>query len=897
MKFKTALLIVSILFLQVELYADGCNNGAFSTIQNCNTPLQVCFNPGGTSDQPPDTQYTWDWGDGTTTTYCCTANNTCHTFPATGNYTVTLTLDVDLGWWGGGHKICVSSAVVPVTVTPPPVLTITDPPGVCPPGTIDITAPSVTAGSTGGGTLTYWMDAGATIPCVNPSAITSAGTYYINATIPEGCNDIQPVVVAFYPIPVLNITDPPAVCSPGTVDITTASVTAGTTGTGIFSYWTDIAATIPLGSPSAVATGGTYYIKITTSAGCTDIKPVTITIKPLPPSNAGPDITICTGTTGNIGTAPTAGYTYSWAATTGLNDATVSDPTVTLTNAGTGPTTTTYVVITTDNGCFTSDDVTVTVNPMPSADAGLDQIICANTSAVLAGVLGGAAISGTWSGGAGTFNPNATALTASYTPNAAEIIAGSVTLTLTTDDPSGPCPSVNDQMLITINPFAVVDAGPDQVICNGNTVTLAGIVSGSATSGTWTGGAGTYNPNNTTANAVYTPTLTEANGGAVTLTFTTDDPAGPCPAVNDQMLITINQIPTANAGSEQYVCSGTVIILGGSIGGTATSGTWSGGNGTFSPNNTTLNASYTASTAEFAAGSVELTLTTNDPAGPCSSSSSNVTLHFYQNPVVDFFVDFPAGCPIHCVNFTNLSSVAGGDTIASWNWSFGDGSPNSNIQDPSHCFSESGSYDIKLIATSNHGCTTFLNNPLMIHVFYVPVAEFNPTPIHATVLEPTVTFNNQSSTDVNYWHWTFGDGDTMAPHTSSPIHIYPNISSSSYWVTLIVSNADGCLDTVQHEIFIGPEFTFFIPNAFSPNADGINDFFFGSGIGIIKYDLWVFDRWGNMIFHGNELNDKWDGKANNGSDIAQMDVYVWKVELTDVFNKKHNYIGTVTLVK
>jgi len=185
----------------------------------------------------------------------------------------------------------------------------------------------------------------------------------------------------------------------------------------------------------------------------------------------------------------------------------------------------------------------------------------------------------------------------------------------------------------------------------------------------------------------------------------------------------------------------------------------------------------------------------------------------------------------------------------------------------------------------------------MIHVFDVPVAEFLPTPSHPSVLDPTVTFNNQSSTDVNYWHWTFGDGDTMAPHVSSPVHLYPNSSSSSYWVTLIVSNADGCLDTVLHEIFIGPEFTFFIPNAFTPNADGINDFFFGSGIGIIKYDLWVFDRWGNMIFHGNELNDKWDGKANSGSDIAQQDVYVWKVELTDVFNKKHNYIGTVTLVK
>ncbi|MGZ6537908.1 MAG: T9SS type B sorting domain-containing protein [Bacteroidia bacterium] len=110
-------------------------------------------------------------------------------------------------------------------------------------------------------------------------------------------------------------------------------------------------------------------------------------------------------------------------------------------------------------------------------------------------------------------------------------------------------------------------------------------------------------------------------------------------------------------------------------------------------------------------------------------------------------------------------------------------------------------------------------------------------------------------------------------------------------------NSYGCTAYVQHDIVVGPEFTFYIPNAFTPNGDGVNDFFFGTGIGIDTYDLYIFDRWGNMIFHGHDLNDMWNGKANGGSEIAQQDVYVWKVKLTDVFGKKHNYIGTVTLVK
>ena len=91
--------------------------------------------------------------------------------------------------------------------------------------------------------------------------------------------------------------------------------------------------------------------------------------------------------------------------------------------------------------------------------------------------------------------------------------------------------------------------------------------------------------------------------------------------------------------------------------------------------------------------------------------------------------------------------------------------------------------------------------------------------------------------------------------------------------------------------------TFYIPNAFSPNGDKINDYFYGSGVGVIKYDLWIFDRWGDMVFHAKDINDKWDGKSNGGSSESQIDTYVWKVTLTDVFDKEHNYTGIVSIVK
>ncbi|HEY0030874.1 MAG TPA: PKD domain-containing protein, partial [Bacteroidia bacterium] len=244
---------------------------------------------------------------------------------------------------------------------------------------------------------------------------------------------------------------------------------------------------------------------------------------------------------------------------------------------------------------------------------------------------------------------------------------------------------------------------------------------------------------------------------------------------------------------------------------------------------------------------------------------------------------------------TDLSTIAAG-TITSWSWSFGDGT-SSVLQNPSHCYPISGSYNVGLTVTSNNGCSSTLIINQFIDVFLKPNAEFTPNPNPASVFNGDITMNNGSSSDVNYWYWDFGDGDTLAPWTSSPVHTFPTSNPGIYNVTLIVHNADGCYDTVVHPVEVGPEFTFFIPNCVTPNDDGVNDFFFGDGVGIVKYDIWIFDRWGMEIFHGKYLYDKWDGRANDGKDIAQQDVYVWKVRLTDVFDRKHNYIGTVTIVK
>ena len=356
---------------------------------------------------------------------------------------------------------------------------------------------------------------------------------------------------------------------------------------------------------------------------------VQLTINPAATVNAGVDQVVCASSPqvplqGSLGGAAASG---TWSGGTGSfspgRSALNATYTPSAAEIAAGGLTLTLITNDPAGPCVAvSDQVQLTISPMATVNAGLDQVVCASSpQAQLQGSLGGAATSGTWSGGAGSFSPSASALNATYSPSAAEIAAGGVTLTLTTDDPTGPCSAVSGQLRITINPMATVNAGLDQVVCASSPqAQLQGSLGGAATTGTWSGGAGSFSPSASAPNATYTPSAGEIAAGGVTLTLTSNDPTGPCAAVSDQVQVTISPMATVNAGLDQVVCtSNPQVQLQGSLGGAATSGTWSGGAGSFSPGASALNATYSPSAPEIAAGGVTLTLTTDDPAGPCSA--------------------------------------------------------------------------------------------------------------------------------------------------------------------------------------------------------------------------------------------------------------------------------------
>ena len=107
------------------------------------------------------------------------------------------------------------------------------------------------------------------------------------------------------------------------------------------------------------------------------------------------------------------------------------------------------------------------------------------------------------------------------------------------------------------------------------------------------------------------------------------------------------------------------------------------------------------------------------------------------------------------------------------------------------------------------------------------------------------------------------------------------------------------MDTVSHPVCIGPDASIYVPNAFTPDGDGKNETFFPVCIGMDpdQFEMWIYDRWGNMIFFTDDLNKGWDGRVQGHSEIAQIDTYVWKIKATDLTGKQFNQLGKVSLIK
>jgi PKD repeat protein len=426
--------------------------------------------------------------------------------------------------------------------------------------------------------------------------------------------------------------------------------------------------------------------------------------------------------------------------------------------------------------------------------------------------------------------------------------------------------------------------------------------------------------NTATASVTYPP-------GTYNATLTITSSAG-CTATIPKPL-TVGGFPTG-AFTPTSPCLGTATTLvDGSLavtGDPIASWSWSMPGGTpTTASSTTASATHNATTTYPTSGTHTVTLIVTSSQG-CKDTIDQQVLVY--NPPVANFSKPDSGCAPVCVGYNDLSTSTDG-TINAWQWTFPGGSPGTSTSAaPTNiCYNTPGTYSVSLIVTTSYGCKDTIKLP-MIEVFPWPKAEFCVAPSVAPTTDPVFNFCDMWSSDVVQWSWNFGDNDSDKVNTD-PIHNYSATATEndfySYQICIRVKNVHGCWDTTCHTVELIPEFTFYIPNTFTPNGDFVNEMFYGKCRGVKEYNIWVFDRWGNQLWdcHKEDKNTNWDSDASipkeeglasackwngvvvqggmdmggNSRQLAQEDVYVWKVKLTDIFNKKHTYIGHVNIVK
>lgn len=709
----------------------------------------------------------------------------------------------------------------------------------------------------------------------------SAATYQVTVTDANGCTS-QSLVTITEPTDIsISITNQVNVSCNGACDgLATASATGGTAP---YLYtWQ------PTGGAGATATNlcdGTYQVKISDANGCLDSIPVVITEpQELLLSYTSTDA-YCGDPTGTGIITPTGGtppYTYNWP---------VGNSPTSNSNSGL-PIGTHTVIVTDDNGCFKTIDVVINDQPGPTIDS------ITFVAPTCFGLSNGSATVHV-SGGtiAGGYNFIWDDPSAQVSQTAIALPAGTYCVTVTDDN------GCTAAACVTVTEPSELLPVPDipRTICYGDSTQVWANAQGGTLPYTidWVGGVFPQNavgphtviPLTTTD---YCFTITDANGCI--------SPAG-CVTITVTPPLELDLTPDVD------ICDGDSITL-------VANGT--GGNGdpyTFNwyesnyPGGTLLHTDSGGTGSSFTVNPSSATWYYVVLDDGCSLEAvDSVLVSLNDTPLLLINVPDSAGCAPFTANFTSNTDIA-----VSYDWDFDcDGvvDLSGNFPSPDWTYQQSGFYDVCVTAYSADGCTTTVVVPQMIEVYPVPVADFTFTPNVTTFLNPTIYFSN-TSTGEDHYSWDFGDGTTLSGTdtaytwnntgdtftVANPVHTYQD--TGYFNVTLTVTNSFGCTDMVTYQVYIEGDYIIFAPSAFTPNGDGVNDVWFPKGIGISdnNYDLFIFNRWGELIFESHDKNFGWDGKVKGTDTDAKLDVYVYLIRTVDHQGEAHEYIGHITLVR
>lgn len=763
--------------------------------------------------------------------------------------------------------------------------------------------------------------------------VTTAGTYSVTVSDASGCTGTAQATVIVSNNPTPTIT--------GNTNICAGSSTTLDAGSGYTSYlWNNNAQTQTI----TVNTAGTYSVTVTNNDGCSGSSQVDVIITSNPNANAGVDGTTC-GLSYTLNAIPSGGstgiWTYEGPGIATFSSNTDANASVNVSTSGT------YHFIWTEtisNNCVGSDTVTIQFFSTSSSTFNASTILCSGgtTTITYTGSASSNAIFN-WSWDGGNANPGS-----GIGPHVVSWTnPGTYTISLSVSENG--CTSTLTTVQV-INPSGMNSTiTQSDILCYGQT---SGSINLEVTGGTtpytyaWNNGATVEDLINIPA-GIYSVTVTDAGG---------------CTTTNGTSINSPNELTIAITPS-QSICFGQSATI--NI--TATGGTapytyyWNNqvSNATLniSPQNTVTYSAYAIdangcmsnqlSTTIYVSGPLHVDLVAN-PTTICpgevvllspivygglgapyilynqngdvvtnpiyiypnhtgyywikaedacgTSDSAGVTITVLPLPPAGALADTVQGCVPLTVHFIEVNPDSGRSFV----WDFGDHSNLSLAKNPIHTYTSPGTYDVTLTVTSPYGCKTTNTYNDMITVWPSPNAQFTWSPPYITEVNPLVQFSNFSTGAIDY-RWIFGDGDSSS--LFNPVHQYPMLANT-YEVLLLAYTDKGCIDSAKGILKVQEEYTFYAPTGFSPNGDGLNDYFYIIAHSIIDEDflIEVYDRWGEVIwssrtfYRETEQSDQWDGSVNGG-EIAPVGSYTWRVLFRDSHYRLHEETGVINIIR
>jgi gliding motility-associated-like protein len=688
-----------------------------------------------------------------------------------------------------------------------------------------------------------------------------AGQYDLLITDQNSCVFNLSVVIG-EPLPLLlSETHQDVLCfgqSTGAIDLT---ISGGTLPYAIL--WSDGSVTEDISNLPV----GNYTVNVSDIQNCASSISISV-VQPLAALNVTEthiDATCfgyCDGTADIFVTGGTSPYSFNW-----TNGQTIEDPSG-LCAGGVG------VIVTDANSCPFTLLVSISEPAQPITISGTTtDITCYGGSdgAIDITVNGGSGgYSYSWTNGAGVAE------------DPVNLPAGNYTVTVT--DQTGVC--TLDQTYDLFEPsIVIVTASTDQTICISNTTSLAALANGGVGPYTYSWTAQPSDPTLVNGANQQNPSVTPTS--STTYTVLATDALGCTSPVSDDLVVSLMEPLTLNLAitGQEPIC----LNESSSFGFTATGGD---GNYTYTLDNATIvqspqNVSPTATTTY----SIEV----SDGCGT-PSVAETVTITVNPLPEIQLVSNTTEGCEDLRVNFSTVIPNCQG---AVWDWNFGDGSAGSSLttydENATYIYEDPDTFSITITVTSTDNCVNSAYFQNYIIVRPKPIAGFIGKPQITTIMDPNIEFEDQSL-GANQWYYEFVDDATFSNDTN-PVHTYSD--TGIFIVQQIVTTEFGCTDIAFDTIEIRPVYSMYIPNAFTPNDNGINEFYSLVGEGYVEgsFEMSIFTRWGEEVFRTKSFDNPWDGKDRFGKECP-LGVYVFLAKVRSGEDKKvKTYSGKITLVR